>query len=312
MITKEILEASLLEAGIEHFGCLSRGSLREACSGMEAGAAARYGVEGSGGAIAVALPYGEGPAACLAWAAAYPGPLARIARFARANWYSELGHRLKDAASRIRSRLSELGVDPGPSKKWRYFTNSRLPERRLALASGIGSLGRNGLVMIPDHGSAAVLGVLLLPLAVESSFPPGRVTDEACEGCGACVAACPTGALAETGQGLPHFIRERCLQHWSSIPGPLPPDIEAAWGDALYGCDICQEACPRFKPEASAETRRGVLGPGLPASWLAAASEPDIASVLRGSALGMGWISKVALRRNAVLVLREGKPSSSI
>jgi len=236
----------------------------------------------------------------------YPGPLARIARFARADWYAELRARLQNAASRMRFRIKEGGAEPGPSRDWRYFANSRLPERRLALEAGLGMLGRHGLVMVPGHGSAVVLGILLLPASV--IVPPGFAQEPpqsgppsaSCAVCEACEEACPTGALSPK-RG---FVRELCLQHWSSLPGALPPAVEAVWGDRLYGCDLCQEACPLFEPDASAETSRGRLGPGLPAAWLAAAPEGEIRTALKGSVLGMRWIAIEALRRSAALVLR--------
>lgn len=330
-IPREILEASLREAGIRSYGFVGEAALCDACSELPPEQRARLGVDSSGGAIVTALPYGEGPAVYPAWTtpsatvpsstvpsatAIDPEPLARLARFARADWYAELRARLKDAAARIRLRFGESGIDPGLPREWRYFANSRLPERRLALEAGLGRLGRHGLVMLPEQGSAVVLGLLLSPIRIESrpdSGPsPGAgrpgLLDPSCENCRACAEACPTGALGSAlgpdfGRGS-GFVRELCLQHWSSVPGPLPAVIEAAWGDRLYGCDACQEACPRFRPDASAVTGRGLLGPGLPARWLMAASESEIRASLRGSVLGMGWIAVDALKRNAALALR--------
>lgn len=302
IIPNAILRSSLREAGIADYGLLGGAALREACSGLPEPLRDSLGVEAAGGAIAAALPYGEGPPSPPAWAGQ---PLARLAFFARANWYAELGARLEAAASRIRRRLREEGFEPGKRREWRYFANSRLPEKRLALASGLGRLGRHGLVMLPGPGSAVVLGLLLSPLEVEAPEAVPVRLDDACEGCGACVAACPTGALkAVPGAPLSEgegFVRELCLQNWTTIPGPLPPAIEAAWGNRLYGCDACQEACPRFAPDPAAVTGRGLLGPGLSAPWLAASTEAEIKTALRGSVLGMRWIPVEALRRNAAL-----------
>jgi epoxyqueuosine reductase len=311
----KILHDSFLEAGIATSGLVGEAPLRYACSGMSASLRDRLGIDGASCAVVAALAYGEGPdaappSASLPPFAAFPGPLARLARFARADWYAELGARLRDAAARIRRRILEEGGDPGPARDWRYFVNSALPEKRLALEAGLGRLGRNGLVLLPEQGSAVVLGALLLPSRVGRSGilpapprdPPNaeRFAAPFCEDCGACIAACPTGALdAERG-----FDRERCLQHWSSIPGALPPEIEAAWGDRLYGCDTCQEACPQYRPDASARTLRGLLGPGLPASWLISAPESEIRKALKGTVLGMRWIAIDALKRNAGLALR--------
>ena len=310
MIPSEILTSSFLEAGIGCFGIVGEDRFREACSAMPTALRERLGLGGAAGAIAVALAYGEGPEAAQLSAAMpsfrdCPGPKARLARFARADWYGELAARLKDAAARIRARLREEGRDPWPAREWRYFVNSGLPEKRLALEAGLGRLGRHGLVMLPGHGSAAVLGVLVLPPDAATAAEPvaagdARRLSPSCGQCAKCVAACPTGALAPDGG----FARELCLQHWSSIPGALPAPVEAAWGDRLYGCDACQEACPLFSPDAAASTLRGRLGPGLPAAWLVSAPESEIRSTLRGTVLGMRWIAIDALRRNAGMALR--------
>jgi epoxyqueuosine reductase len=305
----DILETSLRSAGVSAFGFLSGERLRAACAGLGEEKRARYGVERAQGAVAAALAYGEGLTPWAPgsdpplgpWASGYPGPGARIARFARANWYAELGSRLALASRHARAALSEGGADPGPESDWRRLVNSGLPEKRLALEAGIGKLGRHCLLMTPDAGSAVVLGLLLLPLPLPdyglspASADPQGLFDPDCLSCGACVAACPTGALRGDGS----LDRELCLQHWSSIPGDLPDAVDAAWGDRLYGCDLCQESCPRFRPDDSARTGRGLLGPALPASWVVAASEGEIRAGLKGSALGMSWISVEALRRNA-------------
>jgi epoxyqueuosine reductase QueG len=365
MRIRDILESSLRSSGIEHFAFLDEASLLAACEGEDRATLSRYGLCAPSGApvaqamdgaasaqsaVAVALPYGEGPELPPPWVQAYqaekPGALCRIGRFARANWYAELVARLKAASTLARAELAAGDMDPGSSGEWRKLVNSGLPEKRIALASGLGSLGRNGLVMVPGHGSAVVLGLLILPLALEEglgstqSAPPSQAAPQntgstlnakrsapqsaprisaLCDGCGLCVGACPTGALSGPPldeKAIVGFDRKLCLQHWSSVPLPsdsdeLPEEVAAArqraavhGGDAscadlLYGCDACQEACPYFKPDPEATTERGLLGPGLPASWLLSASEAEIKAALRGSALGMSWISIEALRQSA-------------
>lgn len=292
----DILSASLRGAGISAFGLLSEERLRSATAGLDEETRSRCALDRCGGAVVAALAYGESPGGPPAWASTYPGPLARIARFARANWYAELSARLALALSAARAGIGATGADPGPAKLWRRFVNSRLPEKRLALEAGLGRIGRHSLLMLPEFGSAAVIGVLITPLALPDSISsPQDILSLDCRGCGACLAACPTGALRGDGS----LERELCVQHWSSIPGALPPAVEAAWGDRLYGCDACQEACPRFRPDPSAGTERGLLGPGLPASWVASAPPEGIRASLKGSALGRSWISVEALKRNA-------------
>jgi epoxyqueuosine reductase QueG len=311
------VEESLRASGVERFGLVGERALREACGGLTQAARERYGADRARSAVAAALPFGEGPAEPPEWARGIPGPLAALARFARADWYAELSARLRSAAAMARGKLAAAGFEPGNARDWRYLSNSGLPERRLAVEAALGRLGRHGLVMVPGHGSAVVLGLLLMPLRLDAApvrprqnalatgntrnaehSAPQAALHESCAACEACVAACPTGALRRGS-----FVRELCLQHWSSRSGKLPPPVEAAWGDRLYGCDACQEACPLFAPDPSARTSRGLLGPGLPAAYVAEAPPGELKGRLRGSALGLGWISPEALARNAALAL---------
>jgi Uncharacterized Fe-S protein len=322
---RDILDEALEVSGFAHRAYLGEAGLRELRQGLDGELTQRLGLGLARGCAVVALGYGEGPAEPPAWAAAYPGPEVSIARFARANWYAEISSRLKSASDRARATLAESGMDPGRASDWRRFSNSRMPERRAAVAAGLGRVGRHGLVMVEGHGSAVLLGLLLTPRPIESTEPiagietagsaAGASRDfdlaQSCEGCGECVAACPTGALsASVGGpstlGRPIFDRLRCLQHWSSVAGALPLEIEAAWGNRLYGCELCQEACPRYRPDPEARCERGPLGPGLPASWLDSASDEEIRGRLKGSALGMAWIPIQALRRSARLRLSRG------
>ena len=305
-----------MRARVTRFGFFGRSELELACGALPVEVRAQYGVDSALGGVAVALAYNDGPREIPAWAlpqAGDPEHFASLARFVRTHWYAELSERLKNAVGEIRESFSGVGMDPGPPRAWRRLVNSRLPERRLALAAGIGSLGRSGLVLVNGAGPGCVLGLLLTPFDPSNAdsslaswnpaiftpkahhFPTPSSFSEACEGCEACVAACPTGALSLGG----NFHRELCLQEWSAKPGPLPPFIEERWGPRLYGCDACLEACPRFSPATDADSELGRLGPGVCVARVLAASDEELKGKLKGSALGLGWISAESLKRNA-------------
>lgn len=327
---------------------LGEAGLRTATASLPPDIGSRYGLASARSALVAALAYSEGPAQMPAWAESWAGSrvregaaaresgptftMARLARFARADWYKELVARLSELASLVRSDLAGAGFEPGGPPEWRCLANSRLPERPMALGAGLGVQGRNCLLIVgksggpasrsgqgsldaaPGEGGAraigpgAVLGVLLLPFAIPEDDPLALLPSSppafgsACGSCRACIEACPTGALSFRADG-PGFSRERCLQHWSAIEGELPPAMAARWGQRLYGCDVCLEACPHFHTDPSARTDRGLLGPGLPAEWLARAQDAEIRSRLSGTALGLGWMKPAAFRRNARLAL---------
>jgi epoxyqueuosine reductase QueG len=114
-------------------------------------------------------------------------PMVRIAHFARANWYAETLDRLKKLSQRLRKVLEGQAAASGeavpPMRLWQRVVNSGLPERALALAAGLGSQGKNQILIArrknttyasdtsrdaaaaPMYSSAVVLGVLLCPVA---------------------------------------------------------------------------------------------------------------------------------------------------
>jgi epoxyqueuosine reductase len=71
---------------------------------------------------------------------------------------------------------------------------------------------------------------------VESSPP----LDAGCGSCRLCIDACPTGALDDPGT----LDSNRCLSYWTQAPTAVPEPYREPLGSLVYGCDICQEACP--------------------------------------------------------------------
>lgn len=351
VLGKQEWERVLLERGFaEDEGGAERGaeSSRARASQM---VRARYGLDSAGAMLVVALCYAPDvapePAAARAGRGLPPLPLpepgkpvATIGRFARGNWYGEIGARLAACAAATAAEMAAAGMPRFPPKRWQRFSNSRFPEKALAVAAGLGTIGRNGLFIAeapcsgggqaqgsaaggnrlrgdvvrakaPSAGasSAVLLGLLLLPFDIETaSIPPRRppmLPLSRCGNCRRCVDACPTKALQFGPQ--PAFERERCVQYYSSRAGALPAFIEASWQDQLYGCDLCLEACPYFRPDAEARTDRGMIGGALDAASIAGMDDGQLRALLKGTSLDQKWIEPGALRRNAALALRKSK-----
>ncbi len=232
-----------------------------------------------------------------------PGePHARVAPFARRNYYREAVVRLK----RVTAGLG-AGVEGGRSGQ-RLFSNSRLPEKALAAACGLGFLGSHSLVIAPELGSAFLIAGAFLPAALvpaaalrQASDPPlerGLEAGGRCGDCRACIQACPVGAI--TAPGVVDL--ERCLPSLSTRLAPWPPEARAAWGFRLYGCQDCQDACPHNRGlRRQTPTARGEIGPSVPLRRLLAGGEEGVREMFRGTALGMAWIRPAALLRNGLL-----------
>ncbi|MCX7775740.1 MAG: 4Fe-4S double cluster binding domain-containing protein [Rectinemataceae bacterium] len=308
----------------------------------------RYSLDACGPMLVVALRYASEtllPAAdaerrsLLARAEACgDGPITLVAKFARGNWYRECIDRLQAVVKRVIEDALEEGIALPPPRRWHRFSNSRLPEKALAIAAGIGAIGRNSLVIarttssapgLPLSSSAVVLGVLTLPFSFE--IPPEfrhrqvMPSFSLCGTCQACISACPSGALlgkprknmfpslsGELEERMPAvsgsagFRRRLCIQHYTATAGELPSAIVQAWSNQLYGCDICLECCPHFNPDTHPVAVPGALGNGkFAAHVLATVDDEGVRALFKGTTLDQRWIEPEALRRNAALTLRK-------
>jgi len=122
-----------------------------------------------------------------------------------------------------------------------------LPHRASALRAGMGTLGKNGLFY---SGRAAGKSSWVLPLTfvVDHEFEPdspsgGMGCPEWCRS--ACVAACPTKALRGDGTIDPRKCISFMTWHGKEI---TPKKLREPMGLYVYGCDRCQNVCPRNLP----------------------------------------------------------------
>ena len=79
-----------------------------------------------------------------------------------------------------------------PTAQFAAFADaSPIDERDAALRAGLGVLGRHGLVITEKYASFVFLGEILTDLAFEEIGDRAPTEPRLCEGCGACLAACP-------------------------------------------------------------------------------------------------------------------------
>jgi epoxyqueuosine reductase len=140
-----------------------------------------------------------------------------------------------------------------------------LPHRMAAARAGMGTFGHNGL-FYASRVARRSSWVLPIPVVVDLELPPDPPS--LANGCPdwcrkACVAACPTRALEGNGRIDPR----RCISFLTYFGGGLTPlALRAPMGTYVYGCDRCQNVCPR---------NAGWLARDKPASARVAAKAPD-------------------------------------
>lgn len=152
---------------------------------------------------------------------------ARVARFATADHYQPLRRGLQAVQEVLLSagHRAEILID-----------DNRLVDRAAAVRAGIAWWGKSTMALIPKYGPWTLLGSIVTDADLPTTSP--MVRD--CGTCVACIPACPTGALDGEGR----LDANLCISYWAQMPGDIPRHIRESWGDRLYGCDACLDACP--------------------------------------------------------------------
>lgn len=112
-----------------------------------------------------------------------------------------------------------------------FADHSPIAEVQAACMAGLGMMGANGLLLTREHSSYVFLGEIITTLP--ESRPPLPV--QHCPDCGACRRACPV-----------ELDKQCCLSDLTQKKGALSPEQteQLLQHPYVWGCDICQDACP--------------------------------------------------------------------
>ena len=164
----------------------------------------------------------------------------RIARYAVGEDYHRvMRDHLRALARFVRQELPGAGV-------LAYSDTGAILERGWAERAGLGWIGKHAGLISRRLGSWLLLGELLVDRPLDSD---PRLPREHCGTCHRCLDACPTGAIV-----APYRVdARRCISYLTiELRGPIPRELRPLVGEWIFGCDVCQEACPwnRFAPPA--------------------------------------------------------------
>ncbi len=155
----------------------------------------------------------------------------KIARYAVGKDYHQvMREKLNELSQQIKTLIPDAecycGVDSSP-----------IAERSLAIKSGIGFLGKNTMVIKPGLGSYLFIGVILTNQEFEADQP----LKWNCGQCRLCIDACPTQAINnDFTLSATKCISYQTIERKTALTAG---EIRKAEG-WIFGCDICQEACP--------------------------------------------------------------------
>lgn len=111
-----------------------------------------------------------------------------------------------------------------------YVDTGPVLEKAWGARAGLGFIGKNTLLISPEHGSQMALGIILSSVSLTPTTE-GRRPTTSCGSCRACIDACPTKALI-----APYVLDARKCRSYKFF-------IEKKEG----GCDTCQDVCPYNK-----------------------------------------------------------------
>ena len=112
----------------------------------------------------------------------------------------------------------------------------------VAIDAGLGELGRHGLLISKELGSALKLATVTTDLPLVYDPPRDLGVEEFCAECSMCAEACPGGAIGQGGQKV-----VRGVEKW-----PINPEAcFTVWNETGTDCGVCVASCPWNKPRTS-------------------------------------------------------------
>lgn len=156
-----------------------------------------------------------------------------------------------------------------------FVDSAPVLERFWAVEAGLGFIGQNNFFISPEYGLRTIIGVIVCNIPADRFPPHAPLATTECGACGACLRACPSGALR-----APFDLdARRCISYLTiESHDPLPDDLTTpvsrrGW---RFGCEECMRACPWDKPLTPLpefEVHRAELAAMSEADWAALSEE---------------------------------------
>jgi epoxyqueuosine reductase QueG len=163
--------------------------------------------------------------------------------------YRQLNNLLDRTALKITCAIEAKGFRALPIAASQIvdWKNQRahLSHKRIAVAAGLGWIGRNNLLVTPQHGSRVRLATILTDMPLQSAECGMRNAEcgsaqTDCGSCRACVAVCPAKAIKESAKDFDH---QACYAQLK--------EFQRQGHVGQYICGICVRTCgPRSADRA--------------------------------------------------------------
>lgn len=175
---------------------------------------------------------------------ASPKPLVEVKFKIKGKTISLLHHTYKDL-DKSTDVKHDLNVILN-SKGYHLVDAASLPQKLLAVRSGLAKYGRNNITYVDGMGSLQKLSTFYsdVPCADDNWHEIQQM--DFCKNCAVCINICPTAAITKER----YLIKaERCLTYLNEFVWPMVKDfpswLETSAHNCIHGCILCQVHCPQ-------------------------------------------------------------------
>ena len=157
----------------------------------------------------------------------------KISKYAFGNDYHEV------IRKKLKLFLLQINEQIGEVHGRGFVDSAPVLERAWAQKAGIGWVGKNGNLITKQSGSFFFIATLIvdLELVYDDAF-----AKDYCGTCTRCIDECPTDAI------LPDKVIDgsKCISYFTiELKDALIPDtMKGKFDNWMFGCDVCQDACP--------------------------------------------------------------------
>lgn len=164
----------------------------------------------------------------------------------------------------LQALVDYLETQTGQPVNGRWYTDTGpILERDTASRAGLGWIGKNSMLINPEHGSYFLLAEILLDIELPPDAP---FAADHCGSCTRCLDACPTSCI------LPDRTLDagKCLSYLTiENKAEIPLVLRSKVGEWIFGCDVCQQVCPWNRFAGDAQLTEFAGRPGIPPESLA-------------------------------------------
>ncbi len=202
----------------------------------------------------------------------------------------------EDYHEKLRAALEKLALEIIKHKEFKYeicVDTSPLIDREICKNAGIGSYGKNTLLINEKYGSFINIGYMLTDLEIQCENDTRNIN--ICKDCGICIKSCPNNAILADGG----INARRCVSYLTQTKDYIPLEYRKNMRNQIYGCDVCQLVCPKNRTNSEKQPKTDYDSLAIDLEELMHMTNKEFA--LKYGKLSGSWRGKNVWKRNALI-----------